>query len=306
MVMAVVYNKEGENQHFAKPCFGFLSYINTWDEGEDDDWDDEDDDDYEEPEEGPMDGFSSHQLSHLVWTPEVNFMQAVEGYNSDQRIRDLLPKIFEAFPQYYEGFSVVPVEGTPTDRKLFAIKVPLEGQNMQTIVMGCMMLRNVLEYTHFRTTFDTLINKDTPLNVAFILAVSMVSIYNMGYKGQMTYWSTGGDDQIFGDDARVIDFKNMIEGGVGTIYQGEFGETDNGYGRYGQYNGRDTVSSERTCARLTLTDTLLVSVNDNTRQEIANSRTFSSLLTSINKTCRYSAEEFEQFVASFIKEVLGE
>lgn len=306
MVMAVVYNKDGMAHHFSKPCFGFLSYIQTWDDGEgaDDDDDNWDDDDYEEYEEGPLDGFESTNLSHLIWTPGVNFMQSKEGqdYNSDDRIFSLLPAIFEAFPQYFEGFSVIKES---SDDNL-SIKVPLAGQNMQTVVLGCMMLRNVLEYTHFRSTFDHLINKGTPLKVAFILGCSMVGIFNMSYKGNMYYWSTGGDDQIFGDDARIIDFKNMVEGGVGTIYQGEFGDTENGYGRYGYYGNKSSGKSLRSGNPLSLTDTPLVSVNADSEAAIAASQSLNSLMMEVDKTARFSEDKFGEFTKRFCEEVLGD
>lgn len=252
MVMATVFNKAGDSEDFAKPCFGFLSYIEQWDE-DNEVWDDDED----EYISGPLDGFSSGELSHMVYSPSHS------GCDGTALIKQELPEIFAAFPQYFGNFKLLDENENYGDLQLGGfdngdIYIPLADQNMQTTVMGAMMLRNLIEYSSFGNSYMILRTAGFDVPFSFVMAMTYQCNKSFG-SSEYSFWQgQGGDECVFGDEVTVADLINMLEGGLGKIYQGVFGDTEQGYGRYGNYGDGLAADNERTKRRCTLTDTTMV------------------------------------------------
>lgn len=283
MVMATVFNKSGNSEDFRKPCFGFLSYIDQWEDDEEE-WDEDD----EEYVNTPKCGFNSGDLDYMIWDPHWRDMSSV----SNKVVQEALPAIFAAYPQLFGNFVYQPEQD-------HSIRIPLQGANMQSTVFACMMLRNVLEYSSYRLVFDTLVGAEIPVEKAFLLSTFMSGGYNVSFGGNMFYWSQGGDDQIMGDEIRLIDIKNIVDGGLGHIYQGVFGDTENGYGRYGSYDNnsapRATRQPTNSNRRLTLTDTLVMEKTEANAEEIEKSPYLTSILAGVKSTMRLNDAEMLEF-----------
>jgi|AKZA01.1.fsa_nt_gi hypothetical protein len=257
MVMATVFNKRGASEEFSKPCFGFLSYIEQWDE-DNEQWDDEED----EYVAGPLSGFSSGELSHMVWSPGPS------GCDGTQLINQELPEILAAFPQYFSGFKILDEDESYPGLELGGfdtgdIYIPLADQNMQTTVMGAMMLRNLIEYSSFGNSYMILRTAGFDVPFSFVMAMTYQCNKSFG-SSEYSFWQgQGGDECVFGDEVTVADLINMMEGGLGKIYQGVFGDTEQGYGRYGNYGDGSAPVNPRTGRRCTLTDTTMLTSLEN-------------------------------------------
>ncbi|UIW10513.1 hypothetical protein PQC38_gp037 [Aeromonas phage BUCT695] len=236
MVMCVIENKDGQTQHFSKPCFGFMSYIDQWHCEYDED---------DNEVESCIPGYEANNLSKLIFEMDVQVREA-------KNVVDELNTLFAAFPQIYKGFSVEEVRGEDP-----SVVVDLVGNNMQTTIIGLMMIRNVYE-SGFYNIVKLLMDRGAPFHKAFLFAQFMYKGYSIRDSSSM-YYLVSGDSQIFGNKATVDDVQYVLNGGLGCIYQGVWGETENGYGRYGRYNGDCSAGiNPRTGVNYTLTDTLLM------------------------------------------------
>lgn len=280
MVMATIISDTGDAENFRKPCFGFLGYIDEWNivrRSDNGGWD-------------TVSHFDSDRIEKMVWNPDWD----EHDEEKNKLFRESLHEIQKAFPQYFGEFTI----SSNGDE----IVVPLKNKNMQTTVMACMMLRNFTYYSSTRQVFETLVNDfGVPVPEAFVISMIYSGNYNMGEGGMMYYWGTGGDEQIFGDDVAIIDLKNMLEGRLGTIWQGDFGDTAQGYGREGCYDGETAAESPRTGEYLSMVDTTLVEVGHYTEEEISNSKTISAINSSVNSTHRFDSTEFREVVDDILK-----
>lgn len=251
MVSAVVFNKQGNDENFSKPCFGFLGYINQWSETEE--WDD-DEDDYVP---GELEGFTSSNLKRVVWHSSSS------GCDGRSQIWDELPDIMAAFPQFFSNFSILKVGEKLEDAPNYTIRAndiafTLEGQNMQTTVMGAMMLRNLLEYASFGNSYHQMRTWGYDIKFSFIMSMTYQCNQSFGSNSYSFWQGTGGDESIFSDDAAIADLKNILEGGIGFVYQGNFGDTENGYGRNGEYDDKNAPHNPRTEEFANLHDVMML------------------------------------------------
>lgn len=255
MVWAVVENHKGNREDFRKPCFGFMSYIHQW--YETDEWDDDEDDwEYEY-----LEGFEPAELKYMRFYPEIGRHLSSEE-SQKEWYEKYMPAVLEAMlclPQYYKG-----VQHNNEDGEEEEFVWDLEDANMQTTIIGAMMLRNILQYSSMRAVFRICIDAGVSPVISFIMG-------NMYSRNYSTFGATAGqylsnpvhhgDESIFSDDVRVHDLKTFVEGGLGFIYQGVWGDTENGYGRYGEYDGGSAPTFARCGRSGVITDTLLTTEN---------------------------------------------
>lgn len=282
MVWAVIENHKGEKESFRKPCFGFMSYINQWNET--DEWDDDECDWVYEC----LSGFEPNELKRMYFFPEIrNNLSSQEG--EKEWYDKYMPALLEAMlclPQYYEGVQYNKVDGAEEE-----FVWDLEDANMQTTIIGAMMLRNVLQYSNMRRVFRICIDAGINPVISFIMG----NMYSSNYS---TFGSTAGqylsnpvhygDESIFSDEIRVCDIKAFVEGKLGFIYQGVWGDTENGYGRYGEYDGDEAEHFGRVSRSGVITDTLLIT------EGYADSPRIHSLENEVCSSHRFSDDEILQ------------
>lgn len=235
MVQATIINKQGVEEGFSKPCFGFMGYINQWNE-DDEVWD-EDEDEYINT---PLDGFSSDNIETMIYhhgEGGAAFINAVKS-------------AMEKLPQYYD--NVTWAEGD--DDLVF----PLVGVPMQKTIIGAMMMRNIFTYESCRNVFLHLLEAGREPVVAFVLSQRYFSNYHFASGGMAFFTSSDGDESIFGDYSRLCDLRAMLNGEIGYLWQGVWGDTDNGYGRDGEYDDDSSPINPRTGHRSRLTETTQV------------------------------------------------
>lgn len=294
MVWAVIENSKGEAEDFRKPCFGFMSYINQWDET--DEWDDDEGDWVYEC----LGGFTPGELKYMRFMPEVR-----GNLSSQESLKDweekYLPKVLEAMealPQYYENVKYVPKDADSDTEEMFVWD--LQGANMQTTIIGAMMLRNVLQYPSMRSVFCLCIDNGISPVISFIMGNTYSRTYSTFGRTSGQYLSNPvhyGDESIFSDEARVCDLKVFCEGGLGFIYQGEWGDTDNGYGRYGEYDGDEAEHFGRCNRSAIITDTLLIT------EGYQDSRRMHDLEHEVCASHRFSDEELIQLARNIAEAI---
>lgn len=240
MVQAITVNGQGKELRHSRPCFGFMAYINQWNEhyvnglGHVVDEDDEDFD-WEDAEcvYGANPDFESDNIHFLIWLP-------VPRCNSDAvkgMIEADLVEIMEAFPQFYSNVTVENLDKVSENSGNWGnanvrITWPLCGQQMQVTIVGAMMLRNLIEYTACNRLYELLRNKGYSPKEAFIY--SMMFNGNANWEGEVRYWYQCSDDSaLFQDDTEIHDIIMIMEGRLGHAWQGEWGSTASGYGRDG-------------------------------------------------------------------------
>lgn len=239
-IIVKIHNKKGDWIKMDRACFGFLSHINCWDE-----------DDVESHSKGcnpkgynGLPGFSSDDLQSIEYIEDCETPELLSN----------LRKAMAGLPQYYSDFSI--------DEKTYGrihIHIPVEDVCMQVPVVGGMMLRNILAYSNFRRSFEQLIEKGVDQPTAFIIAQAFPHRHNGFEKDKCgLYRSTGGDESIFSSDARLCDVINALKGNLGDDWQGKFGDTEEGYGRYGNYGDEEAPDSLRGRRSKTLTDIVFV------------------------------------------------
>lgn len=290
MVWAVIKNHEGETEDFRKPCFGFMSYANQWEET--DEWDDDEGEYFMTSK----DGFETANLSTMTFYPELS------GHLTSEEVKlgwaeKYLPKLYEAIkglPQYYSSLTIEMDENDEDQEPEFIWN--LQDANMQVTIIGAMMIRNILQYASMRRTFTIMIDAGFDVKIAFIMAQRYSSnLVTFGTdKGKyLAYPSAGGDESIFSDGSCICDVVAMYKGELGYIYQGLWGDTENGYGRYGEYDGGCAPRFERAdrCARIT--DTVLVA------EGYSDSKSLYELEGALVPSHRFSDEELVAIANQF-------
>lgn len=242
-IIVRINNKEGDWIKMDRACFGFLSYINQWDE-----------DDVEQSSSG----YSANGYNGLsdFGPADLDSVDYIESCDSASYLADIR-KAMAGLPQYYDTFSI----NDSRQKKDWEVEfnIPLSGVCMQIPVIAGMMLRNVMNYHNYKTTFKTLLEKGVEAPMAFVLA-QIYPYRRNAVKPELSgfYRSYGGDETIFPGEARLCDVVNMLKGNLGDAWQGVFGDTANGYGRYGEYNDDDAEESPRTGRPKSLMDITLV------------------------------------------------
>lgn len=246
-----VYNKKEEWVDFDRPCFGFLSYIDQWD--------------YSDIEDASHDeiadrsdccsivGFEADQLVSFDYVEKPFGSRNLSQARVDtlkQQVREALAGL----PQYYGDVSVM-----EESYGRWRINFPLEGKQMQTSVIAAMMLRNVIMYTSIGLAFEELCSEGIEPHVAFVVANGFSYSYNALNNNKSTFYRNHSNDEtIFGQSARICDMAAMIKGELPDPWQGNWGDTDGGYGRYGDYDDGHAPNSERTHNRKSLNDLTLL------------------------------------------------
>lgn len=251
MVQAIVVNGQGKELRQSRPCFGFMAYINQWNEqyvngqgtvvNEDDDdfdWEDVETVYCADPD------FEASNIHFLIWLPQPRC-------NSDEvkkMIEADLVSIMEAFPQFYSNVTVENMDKIADNNGNWSssnvrIKWPLCGQQMQVTIIGAMMLRNLIEYTASNRVYEILRQEGYTAKESFLY--SMIFNGNANWEGEARYWYQCSDDSaMFQDDTEIHDIIMLMEGRLGHAWQGEWGTTESGYGRDGMmettYDGDGT------------------------------------------------------------------
>lgn len=264
-VRAIVYNKAGEYFHTERACFGFLAGIHFWDYEMFDDLrkcsedianeyrelESKGNDDDEYYLEQKIHRFDSSDLDHLVY-------EAACYLDAEEMLKHL-PTILKGLPQFYSGCKLLDYD--PKDPHTIRFDMDLKHESMQVPVMGLMMLRNVCYYNDNRRTFLRLVEIGVEPVLAFLLAQSVLNwVSGLGKSNKIYryYLMSSSDATIFASAATVADIANIYTGGLGNIWQKHFGDTDNGYGRYGSYgDGPAPLSPRMTDLPLNLIDTML-------------------------------------------------
>ncbi|MFW3388289.1 UNVERIFIED_CONTAM: hypothetical protein RF648_20070, partial [Kocuria sp. CPCC 205274] len=206
-----------------RPCFGFLSYINQWDSDDVEDHSDDYDNCYQED---GLDGFEAEKLKAVGYIEEVE-----AGFLSD------IQKAMAGLPQYYGGVEVK-AEPERYGQHRVTFMIPLENQPMQVATIAGMMLRNVICYSSQKNSFTRLIKDGVDHSLAFLIAqIYPYRVNGLDKSKEGFYRNFGGDETIFPGAARVCDLVAAVKGKLGDCWQGVFGDTENGYGRYGDYDG---------------------------------------------------------------------
>lgn len=242
MVHVEVVNKVGESTgEWCRQCFGFMSEIDCWDENEEE-WDD----DLGEWVSNPLDGFASHNLQTMIFHHKA--ANCISDADRD-KVMGGIKEAMSGLPQYYDNVTL------ENDGKSFHF--PLMGVKMQKTIIGAMMLRNIIQYSSNRQTFLMLMESGIDAKLSFIMAQRYQMNHSLMENTKMAYVSNG-DETIFGDEARVCDIIAMYNGQLGTMYQGNWGSTREGYGRYGDLDGECAGDNPRTGCPYYLIDTTLV------------------------------------------------
>ncbi|MCS5737548.1 hypothetical protein, partial [Herbiconiux daphne] len=129
---------------------------------------------------------------------------------------------------------------------------------MQVTILGGMMLRNIFNYTSTFQSFLYCLKEGVAPHIAFTIAQAFFR--SVGFSGSYFYRSADGDESVFGGCSRLCDLAAFIRGELGDTWQGNWGDTVDGYGRYGCYdNDEDSAPiSSRTGYRKDLRDATLV------------------------------------------------
>ncbi|MCS5736775.1 hypothetical protein, partial [Herbiconiux daphne] len=99
-------------------------------------------------------------------------------------------------------------------------------------------LRNVICYSSQKNSFTRLIKDGVDHSLAFLIAqIYPYRVNGLDKSKEGFYRNFGGDETIFPGAARVCDLVAAVKGKLGDCWQGVFGDTENGYGRYGDYDG---------------------------------------------------------------------
>lgn len=285
-VHAVVYNKEGDWFEWDRACFGFLSYIDCWD-GSEVEGTNLDADDLYDMNDG-IDGFDSKNLSHIVYKESVS-----------PELRDTLQKAMAGLPQYYGDVTVTT---DPSSR--WSFEIPIQDKPMASTVIGCMMLRNIVNYAGYRNSYVHMVEKGVEPSVAFILAQAFQYRHDaLKSENRGWYRYTGGDDNIFGSNARLCDLVAAIKGEIGDDWQGDFGETDNGYGRYSEYNQTAAPKNERTGNNYDLSDVTLIKKDWEKSPKLNKAEELGGILEGPYKAAFWP---IDNFIGNFIPLLKGE
>lgn len=251
MVQAITVNGQGKRRHHSRPCFGFMAYINQWDEcyrnrqgevvSEDDDefdWDDVDHEYCSDPE------FASDNLHQLIWLPHPRFNSPEVGV----MLQEDFMTIVESFPQFYSEVKIRNMDKLASSSNNWRVaevevEFPLVGRNMQVTIIGAMMLRNILEYTCANRTYEILRNKGYSPKMAFVY--SLMFNGNENWNNETVFWyQCNEDSSMFQDDTQIHDILMLLDGRLGHIWQDVWGSTECGYGRDGNMSGDENSDSE--------------------------------------------------------------
>lgn len=247
MVQVKVFTKEGHSHTFRKPCFGFMAYINSWgDEIFDEVLDENGVRVYvDEDEAHPY--FKSHLLKSLDW--RLGYLSKT---NCNTTNIPYILKAMKSYPQYYDD---VTVSGKGED---LTFTFPLEDVPMQKTIVGAMMLRNVLDRSSHSSLFQKSIEMGFSPKFSFLLAQMFYICTSFDDEDSIcSLDSRNDDDTIFSDFTRVCDLECFLNHKLGDVWQGVWGDTENGYGREGDYDGCDAPRSKRTGYRSELIDIIL-------------------------------------------------
>lgn len=251
-----VHNKAGEWIMMDRPCFGFLSYIDQWDTS---DIEDASHDELYSRDDGcGIEGFHSGEIDNFDYIDKPFASRSLPA-DRFQFLSDGLYEAMKGLPQYYGDVSI---SGDDYGYNNKAFNFPLTGKQMQTTVIGAMMLRNINAYTSTGLAFEEFLKEGVEPHIAFVLANAYPYSYNALNNDKSTFYrNQNGDETIFGSHARVCDLAAMIKGEIPDAWQGVWGETEEGYGRYGDYDGTNADNNPRTGYRRSLNDCVLVKEN---------------------------------------------
>lgn len=244
-VIAKIHNRNGSWMRFERACFGFMSYIDQWD----------------------RDCIQNHSVSSDMVYSDINGNEEGVPWFESGNLKtleylvyvdsDIAPTIREAIaglPQYYGDVKI-----EERERDYWSFHFNLVDVCMQVPVIAGMMLRNVCDYSGCQNTYLRLIKEGFTPTVAFVLSQAYWFSHNaLNQKNSRFYRVDGSDDTIFDRCARLCDLYAMLNGKYGDAWQGHYGDTANGYGRYGEYNGDRGPTSKRTTFRKTLTSMTLI------------------------------------------------
>lgn len=248
-----VTDKKENWVEFDRPCFGFLSYIDQWDTTDIEDA--SSDDMYRLKDINGLEGFESENIESMTY---IEYPFSSRSLPAD-RMSFLQDKFLEALknlPGYYDNVSV----DTNYGSRKWAFNFPFENQPMQKTVIGAMMIRNIMTYTSTGLAFEELCKEGIEPHIAFVLANAFPYSYNaVNNNSSNFYRNHSGDETIFPTSARICDLAAMIKGELPDPWQGCWGDTEDGYGRYGEYNGGEYAEqSSRTGHRKNLHDVVLL------------------------------------------------
>lgn len=257
-----VHNKAGEWIDQDRPCFGFMSFIDQWDE--DDINEASSNDIYDRSDYGNIPGFESCELTrldHSIWRPfEDNDFGKKQREEYFEKFLEALPLL----PQYFEGVEVLRKDASHQQNEdSVTFCYPLEGRQMQATIIGAMMVRNIMCYSCGGKAFGMFIDKGVEPHIAFVLANTYFGAFQPMARGGIAagnyfYRTYGGDESIFNSLATVADVAAMINGKLANPWQGKWGDTDEGYGRYGNYDSHSAGNNPRTNMQKNLNDVTLL------------------------------------------------
>ncbi|BBU72667.1 hypothetical protein HWB19_gp021 [Cronobacter phage vB_CsaP_009] len=246
------------------PCFGMLSDLDCVVENED--W-----------EDVPLDNISSSNLESVIYYPSDRFssekyiFKQVRGdMDSEEFLKQLTDKVLKnpmsngMFDHITFGEYVVPdyeeeeyhIDNESAMMKVYGFEIKTKGLNMQKTLLPAMMIRNILNDTDIGRVFKMLTDEGFDWHFSFM--ISQMFYMCTDYSGNTYLNIVDYDSTILPHyDATLEDFKNMCTGDFKQIYQGDWGDTENGYGRFGHYDGGDAGQFDRNKESLTLTHTFL-------------------------------------------------
>ncbi|QMV48279.1 hypothetical protein PQC36_gp109 [Proteus phage Vb_PmiP-P59] len=246
------------------PCFGMLSELDCVVENED--W-----------EDVSLDNIFSDNLDHVIYYPSDRFssdlyiVKQIRGDMDQKKFLDkLISEVLEnpmnngMFDHIEFGTFIVPeyeeeechIDNESVMMEVNGFKIKTKGLNMQKTLLPAMMIRNILNDYDIGSVFNLLINKGFDWHFSFML--SQMFYMCKDYSGETYVNIVDYDSTILPHyEATLEDFKNMCTGDFKQIYQGNWGDTENGYGRFGYYDREYTDLFDRNKENFTLTHTFL-------------------------------------------------
>lgn len=242
-VYGKVINTEGRELRVSKPCFGFLHYITSWRHGSglfpplg-----------YEGDSRQYIENFAcSALLSRFEWeyrkgndlNPDTRELFDNQFGGFDNYVRDIIGAARQ-LNQYYENFNF----DHAFDEEFPYICVPLTtDDNMQHSIIGGMMLRNLLHYNYCIKAYAMF--KDAGLSSLRAFVYAQVYYAGQNFNGEIRFSTQfGGDNQIFPRAAGICDLAAMLKK-KSFPWQGNWGDTDHGYGRDGWYGSNNDFDGD--------------------------------------------------------------
>lgn len=239
-VRGKLFYKNGEERRIDKPCFGFMSYLDRTEmsrPNEANDW----------LQAHPGDRWSNDHvigapgIDRFEWEPsDIRHSFGIDGVT--RTVLSYAIEVVDACPELFPDMVL--------DKRTGKVTITLNPEtSMQETILCAMMLRNFTSGTAGIAVYNGFRNRGLGIKESYLLS-------QLGYKSsnwdgtELIYYRPDGDSAIFTcRGSRMCDLVSVLLDGFQNLWQGGWGTTRNGYGRYGRHgtsylNGSEFIAPE--------------------------------------------------------------